>query len=570
MAGVLSSEQTAVASAQHAGHGEIPTRAVIRLLMGLKWTLWKRSYRKNVGKIVGTVIGSLYALGGLVGLTFAFLGTTLWSGEGETFPLILRTLGVAAVLVWLLVPLLAFGVDDTLDARAFALLPRRARELQPGLFAAAALSLPSLFTLAAVAVATVFEAIWLLLLGPGPLWTVLALIALVPANLAGVVLCLLLPRAVFAHQAGRASSRSGRELGGILAMVVFLAVVYAFSVGMQSLGALDLDQLLPTFLVAVDVLAWTPIGAPFAVPMDLAEGAVLVALGRATVTAASIWLVWRWWRRSLDAAMTSALTGDASSGTAKVSALVPRWAPSTALGAVIGRSLRYWRRDTRYLAAISIYPVMFVFFGAMGLVLPESRSFMMIMVVAMGGLTGIAISNEIGFDGPAGWVNITAGASARANLLGRIVAAAVIVLPIVLVLSALVAVVLGMAAHLPVILLGVLGLVLSGWGASVLVGVLLPYPTSPPGTNPMKDKSASSANAMLSMAVTSAAVGVPQIPAIGLAIWGLLGGGPLIELLAGIVAVVIGAVVLVVGLRLGSARLERSYPELFQKVRAFV
>ena len=94
-----------------------------------------------------------------------------------------------------------------------------------------------------------------------------------------------------------------------------------------------------------------------------------------------------------------------------------------ALGAVIGRSLRYWRRDTRYLAAISIYPVMFVFFGAMGLVLPESRSFMMIMVVAMGGLTGIAISNEIGFDGPAGWVNITAGAPARANLLGRIIAA---------------------------------------------------------------------------------------------------------------------------------------------------
>ena len=132
------------------------------------------------------------------------------------------------------------------------------------------------------------------------------------------------------------------------------------------------------------------------------------------------------------------------------------------------------------------------------------------------------------------------------------------------------AVVLGMAAHLPVILLGMLGLVRSGWGASVLVGVLLPYPTSPPGTNPMKDKSASSANAMLSMAITSAVVGVPQIPAIGLAIWGLLAGGPLVELLAGIVAVVIGAVVMLVGLHLGAARLDRSYPELFQKVRAFV
>ena len=117
------------------------------------------------------------------------------------------------------------------------------------------------------------------------------------------------------------------------------------------------------------------------------------------------------------------------------------------------------------------------------------------------------------------------------------------------------------------LLLGIGGTLALLW---LLAGTLLPYPTSPPGTNPMKDKSASSANAMLSMAITSAAVGVPQIPAIGLAIWGLLGGGPLVELLAGVVAVVIGAIVLVVGLHLGAARLERSYPELFQKVRAFV
>jgi ABC-2 type transport system permease protein len=66
--GVLSSEQAATASARDVRHGEISPKALLRLQLGLKWTLWKRSYRKNIGKLIGTIIGVLYALGGLVGL----------------------------------------------------------------------------------------------------------------------------------------------------------------------------------------------------------------------------------------------------------------------------------------------------------------------------------------------------------------------------------------------------------------------------------------------------------------------------------------------------------------------
>src|SRR5699024_10936497 len=123
----------------------------------------------------------------------------------------------------------------------------------------------------------------------------------------------------------------------------------------------------------VGVVAWTPVGALFAVPMDLAEVHVLTALARAVIGAATIVLVWRWWRRSIDAALTSALSGDASSGDAKVSPLVPRFLRPGPFGAVMGKSLRYWRRDTRYLAALGIYPVVLVFFAAMGFMLPESR-----------------------------------------------------------------------------------------------------------------------------------------------------------------------------------------------------
>ncbi|MCT1776076.1 hypothetical protein [Brachybacterium sp. p3-SID957] len=569
MAGVLSTPPAAAATAA-AGtvdHGSIQQRQLVPLLMKLKWALWKRSYRKNVGKLVGTIIGVLYATGGLVGLVFTFLGLTLWSGEGTMFPTIIRGLGAVTVLAWLLIPVLAFGVDDTLDPRRFAMFPRSAKELQPGMFAAAALSLPTLLTVVAVGIATVFEVIWLLAFGAGAVWVALALIVLLPANLAGIALCLLLPRAVFAHSASRTSSRSGRELGGMVAMMLFLAAVYGISLSVQGLESLDMDLVREWTMIAVTVLAWTPFGALFAVPMDLAEGQVLAALLRVLIGAATIVLVWRWWRRSLDRSLTSALTGDASSGTAKVTSLVPRWATASPFGAVMGRSLRYWRRDTRYLAAVAIYPLVFVFLVAMGLVLEEARPMMLVMAVLMAGLTGISLSNEIGFDGPAGWVNITAGLDARANLLGRIAAIAVLMAPAAVVVTALVPLLYGMAHLVPMMVLGTLGLMLTGWGVSVVVGVLLPYPTSPPGTNPMKDKSASSANAFLGMGAASLGVFVPQLPAIGLAAWGLLGGGPLIQGLAGLLSLIIGIVVLWVGVRIGSARLDARYPDLFQKVR---
>src|SRR5699024_12005712 len=75
--GVLSSEHTATAAAQDVSHGAISQRSLIRLQLTLKWRLSKRSYRKNIGKLIGTIIGVLNALGGRMGLVFLFLGTTL-------------------------------------------------------------------------------------------------------------------------------------------------------------------------------------------------------------------------------------------------------------------------------------------------------------------------------------------------------------------------------------------------------------------------------------------------------------------------------------------------------------
>ena len=570
MVGVLSTEQAATASATGVRHGEISQKDLIRLQLKLKWTLWKRSYRKNVGKIIGTSFGTLYALGGVVGLVFLFLGTTLWAGEGSTFPLVVRGLGALTVLLWFLIPVLAFGVDDTLDPRAFALFPRSAKQLQPGLFGAAALSLPSVFTLLAVLTATGFELLWLILFGQGAAWIVLGALALIPANLAGFALCLLLPRAWFAHSASRTSSRSGREVGGILGFLLMFVAIYGFSLSMQRIDEMDFEQLGRWIPTVVETVAWTPLGALFAVPMDLAEGRVLTALLRALIGAATIVVVWLWWRRSIDLSLTSALSGDASSGDTKVSPLVPRFVPNTAFGAVMGKSLRYWRRDTRYLAALGLYPVMIIFFVAMGFTLPESRPGMLAMTILMCGMSGMSLSNEIGFDGPAGWVNIVTGLPARANLLGRIAAMAVLMVPGVLVVTIVIPLLYGMPELLPMTMMGALGTMICGWGFSTVVGTLLPYPSSPPGTNPMKDKSASSSNAMIAMTVAMLGVFVPLLPAIGVGIWGAAAGSVALTILAGVLALVAGVVVFLVGLRISVVRLEARYPDLFWKVRDHV
>ena len=241
-------------------------------------------------------------------------------------------------------------------------------------------------------------------------------------------------------------------------------------------GFAELGRWIPS---VVEAFAWTPFGALFAVPMDLAEGRVLTALLRALIGAAAIVLVWLWWRRSIDLALTSALSGDASSGSTKVSPLVPRFAPRTAFGAVMGKSLRYWRRDTRYLAALGIYPVVLVFFAAMGFMLPESRPMMLGMTILMCGMTGMSLSNEIGFDGPAGWVNIVTGLPSRANLLGRIAAMALLMVPGVVLVTVTIPLLYGMPQLLPMTVLGSLGTMVCGWGISTVVGTLPPIRARP-------------------------------------------------------------------------------------------
>ncbi|MDO5662980.1 MAG: hypothetical protein Q4G40_09810 [Brachybacterium sp.] len=549
-------------------------RTLVRTLVRLRWVLWRRSFRKNVGKTIGTVIAVLYGAGMMAALlSMVFTMAALGGGWGEeVFPQVVRGLGAVAVLAWLLIPIFAFGIDDTLDPRRLALLPRRPSELQPGMFAASFVSLPALFTVLGVLAVSAAQVLWLLTSGvPSAVLAILAVAAMVPANLAGVALCLLLPRAVLAHAATRSSSRSSRELTGVLVLVGAIAVAYGGSVLIQRIPDLmSYDMLTRVLGGAVEVLAWTPFGALFAVPMDLAEGHLLTALARALIGAATLVLVWRWWGRSLRIALTDALVGDASSGAVGTTRLVPRGMPANAFGASVGRSLRYWRRDSRYLAAALILPVMMLFFLAMGMVSGGQSVMSLGAVVFIAGFASISLMNDFGYDGPAGWTLITSGVSPRTNIAGRIAAMAVIAVPFVVLSAIAVPLVLGRGDLAPLLLALSLGSMLSGWGVCALISVLMPYASAAPGTNPMRDKSASSANAMLAMGVGSIGLWIPQIPALVLAIWGLVTGSAALQISGAIVSLVTGAVVCILGVLFAARILRARYPEIFQKVKAFI
>jgi ABC-2 type transport system permease protein len=83
----------------------------------------------------------------------------------------------------------------------------------------------------------------------------------------------------------------------------------------------------------------------------------------------------------------------------------------------------------------------------------------------------------------------------------------------------------------------------------------------------MKDKSASSSNAMLSMGIAMITVFVPMLPPLGLGIWGAIAGNLALITGAGVLALAIGVVVLLVSLRIATVRLDARYPDIFQKVR---
>ena len=109
---------------------------MVKILVRLKLTLLANSLRRSVWRTVGLIVGLIYALGAVVAVLVGLVALRFSSPALTADVTVVAFSGLT--LAWLLMSLLVFGVDETVDPARFALLPVRAGELLPGLLATTA------------------------------------------------------------------------------------------------------------------------------------------------------------------------------------------------------------------------------------------------------------------------------------------------------------------------------------------------------------------------------------------------------------------------------------------------
>ncbi|NJP30468.1 ABC transporter permease [Micromonospora thermarum] len=476
---------------------------------------------------------ALFVVGSLVGLWFAATGFFLFAApglaDGDRYALMVAAFGGGLmVLGWLLLPLVFFGVDETLDPARFALLPLSRRTLVTGLFAAALVSVPAVAVLLALSG---------LVVTAGALGGWSAALVQAVGVVAGLLLCVAAARAVTSAFATMLRSRRVRDLAAVLLAVAAALIGPLQLAATAALRDADWDQ----FTSVATVVGWTPFGAPWTAGIDVAQGRVWAAPVKLLITALAVVALLAWWSRSLE----SAMVGAASSGKAPtrpetsgtpVAQFFPRalgWLPRDRFGALVAREVRYWWRDARRRANLVTLAVVGLFVPAMvnlggsnvvdgtgGFGTPDTSSPVLVSLsmLFVGVLAAVTLANQFGFDGSAYAAHVVAGVPGKVELRARMAAFSVYVLPLVVVISVVLALILGEPGWIGMTAGSLLATYGVGLAVNTFLSVLGAY-SLPETSNPFALNTgagvARSFLTLLSM-LASAAAAVPMVVAAAL------------------------------------------------------
>ncbi|MDQ7911063.1 ABC transporter permease [Phytohabitans sp. ZYX-F-186] len=511
---------------------------------------------------------ALFLVGLAFGLWWSVAGLLLLAAPGFTDDLdaavLASALGGAVLVVgWVLMPLILFGVDETLDPARFALLPLRRRTLVTGLLAAAMVGIPALAALVATSGLVIAAA---LLGGWG------AAVTQAAGTIAGLVLCVAASRAVTSAFATMLRSRKVRDLAVIL-LACLAALLGPVQIGVTALlSKADWDRLLGP----AHVIGWTPLAAPYTMGVDVAQGRAWTVPLKLLITAATVAALLWWWSRTMESAMLGAESAGpakaAPTGASAVAQLFPRrmpWLPRNRYGALVAREARYWWRDARRRAGLVTFAVVGVVMpvminigsgGLSGAASPVVVSLTMVFVGVLGAAT---LANQFGYDGSAYAANVVAGVPGAVELRARLAAFSTYLGPLLLGIAAMVAAFLREPAWIGV-MLGSLGAAYgSGLAVNLFVSLHGAY-ALPETSNPFAVNTGSGvAKSLLGMLglIGAAAVAIPIVVVTALA-----GDAPVWLWLAAPAGVAYGAGAAWLGTYLVGDMLDRQMPELLQAV----
>ena len=515
------------------------------LVVRLRFAMWRTAMTRSALHLTSSVVGGPAALGVVLvlGPGLALLVLQPVRVAALTVPLL-----TGATLMWVVLSLVASGVDNVLDPTRFAVLPVRARELSRSLLAAAFTGIPAAML---VLVALAQTVAW----ARGP---VVYLAALVAAVL-GCLTAVLGSRAVTSVLAGVMRTRGGRTLGAVV-----VALVTLLPLGLNLLVSTDrLGTDLATFDArdAAATASWTPVGWAWALPFDVVSGRWGAALAHLLLATALVGLLWWAWTAQLERVLTSPPT---SSGGQRVGngRLLPLLLGRSPVATVASRRIRAWYRDSR-LVSIALRTLVLPVFFVVQARLTETGTLAGVGAVSLGVFAGLTLMNDLAFDGEAWWLHLSTGLRGWEDRLGRALASVVVFLP-VLVLTFVVSVALGILSPVLPWLTVVLAAFLVSLGLATAVGAVLPGTAPRTGGNPFAATSGGAAQGCLTALLSFVGPFVLVLPVVVLVV--VLRGSGAGEWTGLALGALYGAAVLGLGVALGGRRLDRTAPEMLGRL----
>src|SRR5215469_7022112 len=416
-----------------------------------------------MGFITSTIFAGLVAVG-----TFVLLASL----RGHSASVYLTTvIFTVFAFGWLILPLVAFGLDATLDPATLALYPLRTRPLAVGLLAASATGAWPLANLVGLLGVTVG-------LARGALGVLVA-VAL------QVLFCMTLARFVTTSMARMLRSRRGKDLAAFLVIPIF--ALYEFSFQVIPRVAAQGRITAASFDGVDSFLRWLPPGLAAHAIQDASTGRPGTAAARLALLAAVIVGLGGLWIRSLNRAL---ITADTSTQSSQVRATALPLARYGLRGAVAARFWIYQRREPTSLVFWVMTAVIMGVVSVSSIVgRPVHPAVVIASAVFGAGFVGYFHANSVGLTGPPFVIEalaLTNRRSLRAYFSGQDIALSVIAVPL------LAAICFGLAAAVRHPMEGVpaTAVALSSLGAALglsnILTVMLPFPMARRTGSPMR------------------------------------------------------------------------------------
>jgi ABC-2 type transport system permease protein len=441
-----------------------------RLLVQLKVRLLLNALRSSTAAGTTFILSTFFAIV-VAGGTFyvlALLRDSTASVDLTTVIFCFFALG------WLTLPLLASGLDGTLDPATLALYPLRTRSLAVGLLAASATGAWPLANLIGLLGVTVGLARG----GPGVIVAVVAVVL-------QVVFCITLARFVTTGLAGLMRSRRGKDFAVFLIIPIFALVELLGQVIPRAAASGGLTA--ASFAGVDRWLRWLPPGLATHAIQDASDGRPGTAFARLALLAAIIVVLAWLWVRSLSRAL---VTADSSTGSSQVRAAALPLARYGVRGAVTARFWIYQRRDPTSLVFWAGTAIIMAVVSASSILGPHKHPAVVIASAVFGaGMVGYFHANTVGLTGPPFVIEaqaLTGRRSLRVYFAGQNIALGVIAVPL------LTAMCFGLAAAVrrPSEGIAATAVALAGLGAALglsnVFSVAVPYPMAKRAGSPMR------------------------------------------------------------------------------------